>query len=145
MTWEVTSSGRNRPDAASSSSDGMTGRACPRPVRKLTPFRYEDLGSRCLRQRGADGPPRVGNVVAQAGRNARLMALLEQVATVDERFATVRRERSEAFLARNARAIRRVQRAGLADTALDPGWPRWRCPPWSAGAPTPPSLSAAHR
>jgi AcrR family transcriptional regulator len=54
-------------------------------------------------------------------RNARLMALLEQVATVDERFATVRRERSEAFLARNARAIRRLQRAGLADTALDPG------------------------
>jgi AcrR family transcriptional regulator len=54
-------------------------------------------------------------------RNARLMALLEQVATVDERFATVRRERSEAFLARNARAIRRLQRAGLGDTALDPG------------------------
>jgi AcrR family transcriptional regulator len=54
-------------------------------------------------------------------RNAQLMALLEQVATVDERFATVRRERSEAFLARNARAIRRLQRAGLADTALDPG------------------------
>ena len=53
-------------------------------------------------------------------RNARLMALLEQVATVDERFATLRRERSEAFLARNARAIRRLQRAGLADTALDP-------------------------
>jgi AcrR family transcriptional regulator len=54
-------------------------------------------------------------------RNARLMALLEQVATVDERFARLRLERSEAFLARNARAIRRLQRAGLADTALDPG------------------------
>lgn len=54
-------------------------------------------------------------------RNARLMALLEQVATVDERFAALRRERSDAFLARNARAIRRLQRAGLADTALDPG------------------------
>jgi len=53
-------------------------------------------------------------------RNARLMALLEQVATVDERFAALRRERSEAFLARNARAIRRLQRAGLADPALDP-------------------------
>src|SRR6516164_9521616 len=53
-------------------------------------------------------------------RNARLMALLEQVATVDERFAALRLERSEAFLARNARAIRRLQQAGLADPALDP-------------------------
>ena len=53
-------------------------------------------------------------------RNARLMALLEQVAAVDERFAALRLERSEAFLARNARAIRRLQRAGLADPALDP-------------------------
>jgi hypothetical protein len=53
-------------------------------------------------------------------RNARLMALLEQVATVDERFAELRLERSGAFLARNAQAIRRLQRAGLADPALDP-------------------------
>ena len=53
-------------------------------------------------------------------RNARLMALLEQVATVDERFAALRLERSAAFLARNARAIRRLQRVGLADPALDP-------------------------
>ena len=53
-------------------------------------------------------------------RNARLMALLEQVATVDERFAALRLERSEAFLARNARAIRRLQQAGLADPDLDP-------------------------
>ena len=53
-------------------------------------------------------------------RNARLMALLEQVATVDERFRELRLERSAAFLARNARAIRHLQRAGLADPALDP-------------------------
>lgn len=53
-------------------------------------------------------------------RNARLMALLEQVATVDERFAALRLERTEAFLARNARAIRRLQRSGLADPSLDP-------------------------
>jgi hypothetical protein len=53
-------------------------------------------------------------------RNARLMALMEQVATVDERFAALRRERSDPFLARNARAIRRLQRTGLADPALDP-------------------------
>jgi AcrR family transcriptional regulator len=52
-------------------------------------------------------------------RNARLMALLEQVATVDENFRELRLRRSAAFLARNARAIRRLQRAGLADPALD--------------------------
>jgi hypothetical protein len=53
-------------------------------------------------------------------RNARLMALLEQVATVDEKFLELRWQRSAAFLARNARAIRRLQRDGLADPVLDP-------------------------
>ena len=53
-------------------------------------------------------------------RNARLMALLEQVATVDGDFRELRRRRSAAFLARNARAVRRLQRAGLADPDLDP-------------------------
>jgi AcrR family transcriptional regulator len=53
-------------------------------------------------------------------RNARLMALLEQVAAVDDKFRQIRLQRTEAFLARNARAIRRLQQAGLADNALDP-------------------------
>jgi len=53
-------------------------------------------------------------------RNARLMALLEQVATVDESFRELRRKRSAAFLDRNARAVRRLQEAGLADPGLDP-------------------------
>jgi AcrR family transcriptional regulator len=53
-------------------------------------------------------------------RNARLMALLEQVATVDESFRELRRKRSAAFLDRNARAVRRLQQAGLADPGLDP-------------------------
>ena len=52
-------------------------------------------------------------------RNASLMALLEQVATVDEDFRELRLQRTAAFLARNARAIRRLQRAGLADQELD--------------------------
>ena len=52
-------------------------------------------------------------------RNARLMALLEQVSTVDKDFLDLRLQRSAAFLARNARAIRRLQRAGLADPILD--------------------------
>jgi len=43
----------------------------------------------------------------------------KQVATVDEDLRELRRQRSAAFLARNARAIRRLQRAGLADPALD--------------------------
>ena len=53
-------------------------------------------------------------------RNARFMALLEQVATVNDAFLRIRIERSRAFLTRNARAIRRLQRAGLADPDLDP-------------------------
>jgi hypothetical protein len=51
--------------------------------------------------------------------NAKLMKLLEQAATVDERFRELRRQRSEAFTQRNARAIRRLQKAGQADPALD--------------------------
>jgi AcrR family transcriptional regulator len=53
-------------------------------------------------------------------RNAKLMATLEQVATVDERFLEIRLQRSAAFVTRNARAIRRLQRAGQADPDLDP-------------------------
>src|SRR5438094_6662201 len=48
-------------------------------------------------------------------RNARLMMLLEQVATVDEEFLRFRLERSDAFVRRNAKAIRRLQRDGIAD------------------------------
>lgn len=53
-------------------------------------------------------------------RNARLMALLQQVAAVDPRFRDLRRARSEAFVARNARAIADLQQRGLADRAIDP-------------------------
>ncbi len=53
-------------------------------------------------------------------RNARLMVLLEQVATVDEDFLQLRLRRTDAFVRRNARAIRRLQRAGQADPELDP-------------------------
>lgn len=53
-------------------------------------------------------------------RNARLMALREQVAAIDERFRERRRRSGEAVVARNARAIERLQREGKADPALDP-------------------------
>jgi AcrR family transcriptional regulator len=53
-------------------------------------------------------------------RNAKLMAMLEQVATVDPDFLRMRLERSDAFVKRNGKAIRRLQRQGLADAELDP-------------------------
>jgi AcrR family transcriptional regulator len=53
-------------------------------------------------------------------KNARLMALLEQVAQVDQSFRALRLQRSAAFITRNARMIRGLQEAGLADSSLDP-------------------------
>lgn len=53
-------------------------------------------------------------------RNARLNQLLSQVATLDERFRTLRQERTEAFVSRNTRAIVDLQERGLADPELDP-------------------------
>ena len=53
-------------------------------------------------------------------RNAGLMSLLEDMAAIDEDFLQLRRERTEAFVARNARAIRRLQKQRLADAELDP-------------------------
>lgn len=53
-------------------------------------------------------------------RNARLNRLLIQVAEVDPRFRAMRKARAEAFFSRNARAIRDLQRRGLADPGLDP-------------------------
>jgi AcrR family transcriptional regulator len=53
-------------------------------------------------------------------RNARLMAVFEQVAVVDERFRQLRLKRGEAFARRNARFIRRLQEQGDADPDLDP-------------------------
>ena len=53
-------------------------------------------------------------------RNANLMGLLHQVASIDPQFAEVRRRRSTQFLERNARSIARLQAEGLADPDLDP-------------------------
>lgn len=53
-------------------------------------------------------------------RNARLMAVLEQVATIDDRIRQARLARNRAFAVRNAAAIRRLQSQGLADPDLDP-------------------------
>nr|WP_064441774.1 TetR/AcrR family transcriptional regulator [Hoyosella altamirensis] len=53
-------------------------------------------------------------------RNARLMAVFEQVAQIDDEFRALRRDRSNAFVERNARMIKRLQEQGLADPDLDP-------------------------
>jgi AcrR family transcriptional regulator len=53
-------------------------------------------------------------------RNAKLMALMEQVAQIDEDFRKIRLRRAKAFIDRNARAIARLQQQGLADPGLDP-------------------------
>lgn len=52
-------------------------------------------------------------------RNARLMAVLEQVSRVDPQFAALRAERASAFIDRNAALIRDLQERGLVTTRLD--------------------------
>ena len=53
-------------------------------------------------------------------RNARLLALLEQVAHVDPNFRELERRRDEKFYEHNARAIADLQDRDLADKALIP-------------------------
>lgn len=53
-------------------------------------------------------------------RHARLMAVVDQVATLDEEVREDRLRRARDLAARNARAIRRLQRDGRADRDLDP-------------------------
>jgi AcrR family transcriptional regulator len=53
-------------------------------------------------------------------RNAKLMALMDQVFTIDPEFKRLRMERARAFAERNAAGIRRLQEEGLADPSLDP-------------------------
>ncbi|MBN0046734.1 TetR/AcrR family transcriptional regulator [Streptomyces actuosus] len=53
-------------------------------------------------------------------RNARLMALLEQVAQVEPEFREFRGRRADAFIRRNARGIADLQARGVADRGVDP-------------------------
>jgi AcrR family transcriptional regulator len=53
-------------------------------------------------------------------RNARLMALFEQVAQIDDQFRELRRKRGAAFVRRNAKFIRSLQESGRVDPELDP-------------------------
>ncbi|HYF26229.1 MAG TPA: TetR/AcrR family transcriptional regulator, partial [Baekduia sp.] len=53
-------------------------------------------------------------------RNARMNAVMEQVAAIDPAFMALRRRRADAFVRRNADGIRKLQRRGEADADLDP-------------------------
>ncbi|MET8799880.1 TetR/AcrR family transcriptional regulator [Nocardia sp. NPDC004568] len=78
-----------------------------------------------VRARAGSGDPR--DWIAAANReylrsyrrNARLMAVLEQVSRVDPHFAALRAERASAFIERNAALIRDLQERGLVTRRLD--------------------------
>jgi AcrR family transcriptional regulator len=53
-------------------------------------------------------------------RNAKLMALMDQMFTIDSEFKRLRLERARRFARRNAASIRKLQADGMADTELDP-------------------------
>lgn len=53
-------------------------------------------------------------------RFAKFMGLLEQVASIDDDFRERRRQRSEAFVQRNAKSIRHLQETGIAASDVDP-------------------------
>lgn len=53
-------------------------------------------------------------------RNAKLMLLLEQVASIDPKFRRLRLDRGKAFAKRNCKWIKKLQDEGFADSSLDP-------------------------
>lgn len=53
-------------------------------------------------------------------RNARLMALMHQVAAIDPKFKELRIRRARRFAERNARHISELQHRGLVDASFDP-------------------------
>lgn len=56
-----------------------------------------------------------------AARNARLIAVIEEMAVRDQRFRDLKLQIRDPFLRRNEAGIRRLQEAGLADPDLDAG------------------------
>ena len=55
-------------------------------------------------------------------QNARMMGVLEQVATFNQRLAAIRRASRRYYVQRNTAAIRRWQQQGLVDERIDPGY-----------------------
>ncbi len=58
--------------------------------------------------------------VESVRKNARLVALFEQVENVDDGFREMRQKRAKSFAARNARLIAQLQKEGRIDPELDP-------------------------
>lgn len=86
----------------------------------------EDMLHMRVRERVGGDEPRAlisaanGDYLKAYQRNARLMAVFEQVAQIDDHFRDLRVKRSDAFLKRNAKLIEELQARGEADPALDP-------------------------
>jgi AcrR family transcriptional regulator len=82
----------------------------------------EDLGAEAAADGDAVAAIEAANraYLEAVRRNARLVALMEQVGAIDERFRLLRQETGRAFIERNAAGIRRLQDRGLADPDLDP-------------------------
>jgi AcrR family transcriptional regulator len=86
----------------------------------------EDMLHMRIRERVGEAEP--GAMISAANaeylkayeRNARLMAVFEQVAQINDRFRDLRAKRSNAFLKRNAKLIQELQERGQADPSLDP-------------------------
>jgi AcrR family transcriptional regulator len=55
-------------------------------------------------------------------QHARMMGVLEQVATFNHRLAAIRRANRRYFVQRNTGSIRRWQEQGLVDSRIDPGY-----------------------
>jgi len=55
-------------------------------------------------------------------QNARMMGVIEQVATFNPRLSAIRRANRRYFVQRNTAAIRRWQEQGLVDERIDPGY-----------------------
>lgn len=87
--------------------------------------REEMLHLHVRRQVGVDDPRQLietanREYLLSYQRNARLMAVLEQVSKIDEKFRVMRYERGLAFGERNAALIRELQERGEVDPELDP-------------------------
>ena len=76
------------------------------------------------RQRPSDPLDRISDAnrryLAAARRNARLLAVIEEMAVRDADFQELKRRIRGPFLTRNEEGIRRLQERGLADRHLDP-------------------------
>ena len=80
--------------------------------------------SQPLREGPADPWSRIADAnrryLAAARRNAKLLAVIEEMAIRDSHFRELKRQIRAPFLKRNEEGIRRLQERGLADQHLDP-------------------------